>query len=473
MRTIAIVNQKGGCGKTTTAINLAAVLARRGLRTLLVDMDPQSHCAAGLGVPESAVQRGVGEVLLGDLDHPLEPSTFLWEVSRNLHLAPSTVSLAALEAAAGGLSGLPDRDRRLGRMLQWLAPRFDIAIVDCPPTIGLLTFNALRAAEEAIVPVETGYFSLRGAEKQVATIQRIVERLGRPIHVRLLATLYDDTRPVDREVLDQLRKKFGESVLPMVVADHEVLREAASVGSAVTEFAPRSAAESDFDALAAWLLDHPPVAPALPVAPEQPRIGEQQSVPRDHAPASRVAAHPLGAPVGFHARALGEFPHREPDRVHERRGIEAGRGIEAAEATATDAPPSTRAAELARRVRDLNGRPSAEEIAMLTEPARRTAGDMPREVLAAQARTARPEIRLALPRGLAFRVAVIGDFNAWTAETLELRADSGVFEFRRDVKPGRYRYRLLVDGREALDPTNALREVGPDGRDVSVVEVGS
>lgn len=492
MRTIAIVNQKGGCGKTTTAINLAAVLARRGVRTLLVDMDPQSHCAAGLGVPESGIQRGVGEVLLGDLDRPPDVSTFLWEVSRNLHLAPSTVSLAALEAAAGGLSGLPDRDRRLGRLLAWLAPRFDLCVVDCPPTIGLLTFNALRAADEAIVPVETGYFSLRGAEKQTATILRMVERLGRPIPYHLLATLYDESRPVDRDVLDQLRKRYGEAVLPMVVGDHEVLREAAHVGSAVTEFAPRSAADNEFDALAQWLLDHPPEVPAAVPAPTMtPGPAAAQPEPAEEpAPVARGPIAAVGGEarsrVGFATHTLDEIARRHAEArpaAHERdqaapvhagshAGLNAGPfgmssfgggapGPAAEPSEGGGAPVSTRAAELARRVRDLSGaRPSAEELAMLAEPVRRGAS-----------RDARRETRLALPRGMAFRVAVSGDFNGWVAEELALRADAGIFEWRRDLPAGRYRYRLIVDGREALDPTNTMREIGPDGRDVSVLEV--
>ncbi len=485
MRTIAIVNQKGGCGKTTTAINLAAVLARRGRRTLLVDMDPQSHCAAGLGVPESSVTRGVGEILLGDLDRPLDGSTFLWEVSRNLHLAPSTVSLAALEAASGGLSSLPDRDRRLARMLAWLEPRFDLCIVDCPPTIGLLTFNALRAAQEAIVPVETGYFSFRGAEKQIATILKTAERLGRPLPFRLLATLYDESRQVDREVIEQLRKRYGAAVLPMAIGDHEVLREAASVGQAVTEYAPNSAADIDFEALAAWLLDaassdvpaiHPdptkhttayataPVQLPPRVAPTfAPRSLAAMAERSHHVPESPSAEpkthrqHPAPVPVpdGAAAVAVPAVAHDGVDVAIRPAPIahpDAG-------GNAPPAAPSTRAAELARRVRDLSARPTPEELAMLQGPSSRPGVD------------SRREVRVAVQRGLAFRVAVAGDFNGWMAEDLVLHAESGLFEIALALTPGRYRYRLHVDGREALDPTNRLREVGPDGRDVSVLVV--
>ncbi len=443
MRTIAIVNQKGGCGKTTTAINLAAVSARRGQRTLLVDMDPQSHCAAGLGVPEAHIERGIGEVLLGNLDRPTDGSEFLWEVGRNLHLAPSTVGLAALEAAAGGLSGLPDRDRRLGRLLAWLRPRFDLCIIDCPPTIGLLTFNALRAADEAIVPVETGYFSFRGAEKQLATIAKIVERLGRPLPFRLLATLYDDTRAVDRDVLDGLRKRYGDAVIPVVVRDHEVLREAASLGQAITEYAPNSGADADFEALAAWVFEHPTAVPR-PIDPSN-------DTPRPSTASIRIPPQSESPPLaqGFTPRT---FASMVPQPLQSAGTV----------GQAGAAPATSRAAELVRRVRELSVKPSHAELDMLRAP---STGTMPTESVALT------NVRLAVPRGLALRVGVMGDFNAWNCDELTLRSDLGVFEAMLPLGAGRYRYRLVVDGRETLDPMNTVRDLGPDGREVSVLFV--
>ena len=178
--TLGVVGESG-CGKTTTAINLASVLAGRGIRTLLVDMDPQSHCAAGLGVPDSRIESGTAEAMLSNLEHGFNPEGMLWEVSRGLELLPSTMLLAALESPDGGLYALPDRDRRLAKVLSHLSPRYDICLVDCSPSIGLLTYNALRAATQALIPVETGYFSLRGAKRQWGTIQSLIERIGRPI----------------------------------------------------------------------------------------------------------------------------------------------------------------------------------------------------------------------------------------------------------------------------------------------------
>lgn len=252
MRITAIVNQKGGCGKTTTAINLASVLARGGARTLLVDMDPQSHCALGLGIPESSVEVGLSQAL-ADPDGIVIDS-LLWEVARNLKLAPSTVELAAFEATTPGA----DRDRRLERLLARVREDFDWCVIDCPPTIGLLTFNALRACDETIVPVETGFFALRGAERQVATVHAVASRLGRDVPLHLLPSMHREGTKVAHEVLAALERRFGGAVIPVVVREHEVLREAASFGQAIPEFAPQSAAHEDFRRLAEWLRQHAP-----------------------------------------------------------------------------------------------------------------------------------------------------------------------------------------------------------------------
>jgi len=253
MRTIAIVNQKGGSGKTTTAINLAAAFAERGERVLLVDMDPQGHCAAGLGVPESRIEFGLAQALLCEPPGGSDPLGWLWEVSRGLRLAPCTVALAGLESARGGLASLADRDRRLARFLERVAPNFDRCVIDCPPTIGYLTFNALRAADEALVPVETGYFALRGAERQIATIGALVEQVGRTMAVRVVPTLHRDGSQLSHDILGAIGRKFTANIAPAPVRDHEVLREAASFGQSVVSFAPGSAAHQDFQALAQWV----------------------------------------------------------------------------------------------------------------------------------------------------------------------------------------------------------------------------
>ena len=267
MRTIAIVNQKGGSGKTTTAINLAATFAERGERVLLVDMDPQGHCAAGLGVPEGRIEFGLAQALLCEPPGGSDPLGWLWEVSGGLRLAPCTVALAGLESARGGLAALPDRDRRLERMLARVAAHFDRCVIDCPPTIGYLTFNALRAADEALVPVETGFFALRGAERQLATIKSLCAQIGRAPAVRVVPTLHRDGSQLSHDILGAIGRKFAAHIAPAPVREHEVLREAVSAGQSVGSYAPGSAAHEDFRRLAAWVAEAPAAVSGESAAP--------------------------------------------------------------------------------------------------------------------------------------------------------------------------------------------------------------
>jgi|TARA_B100000959_G_C14925683_1_gene601405 chromosome partitioning protein len=266
LRTFAIVNQKGGCGKTTTSINLAALYARRGFRTLLIDMDPQAHCAAGLGVPEEQIEKNIGDAMVAKHDETLDKEEYLWEISRNFHLAPSTMMLTALEAPGGALQSMPDRDRRLESLLALWDKDFDRCVIDCPPNIGLLTFNALRAATETLIPVETGFFSLRGARKQRKTVDALVSQIGKPLPCRIIPSIHRPS-PLARTLLMRLQESFAPEVAPTVIREHETLREAASFGQPVCEFAPGSEAESDFTALVQWLEEiYLPPSPIVEVA---------------------------------------------------------------------------------------------------------------------------------------------------------------------------------------------------------------
>jgi chromosome partitioning protein len=407
VRTFAIVNQKGGCGKTTTAINVAAVFARRGLRTLLVDMDPQAHCAIGLGVPEKSVTRGVGEALVAVGDEGFDPGELVWEVARNLDLIPSTMRLAGLEAPGGGLHELPDRDRRLARLLEHFHGRYDRCLVDCPPTIGLLTFNALRAVREAIIPVETGFFAMRGAARQWRTIRNLVERIGRPIACHLVPTLYESESALAGDILKTLQRDFAGQVVPVVIRADEAVKEAASFGQPVIEYAPDSPSRDDFERLAAWLEQHPPPRPVeIEVAP-------------------------------------GTTPPPVPG--------DAGSTIHG------------RAAELARMVRQLHDRPRAEEAAPAVTTVAAPGRPVPATPQVARfgAHPTPAGVRFAQPGEPGLTISVAGDFNGWSATATPLRYDAAIraHQILVEIPPGRYRYRLVVDGRWRADPFNKLQRL--------------
>ena len=190
MRTIAIINQKGGCGKTTTSINLAACMARLGHKTLLVDMDPQGHCGIGLAVPEEQIERTIFDALIEPADtrdgKVPKVSDIVWQIATDFDLAPSNLKLAAFEQVFSGRQG---REDRLAKALEGVKDNYEWCIIDCPPSVGLITFNALKAADEVVVPVETGYFSLHGLAKMMETLEHLKERSGKQIYIRVLPTL--------------------------------------------------------------------------------------------------------------------------------------------------------------------------------------------------------------------------------------------------------------------------------------------
>ncbi len=247
MRVIAIVNQKGGCGKTTTAINLAACLAAQSRNVLLIDLDPQAHATLGLSIKPEEAERGMYEVLVGEasLDEVISP------VLPNLSLAPSNIALSAIEQF---LAGTPERERQLAARLAALGDRFDYVLIDCPPSVGLLTFNALIACQEALVPVETSFFSLQGVVKLSETIKLISEKIGHDISIRVLPTKFDRRAGYAKEVLAKIREQFSAVTMATTINLNDKLREAVSLGLPITEYAPDSAGFKDYMALARELV---------------------------------------------------------------------------------------------------------------------------------------------------------------------------------------------------------------------------
>jgi len=253
MRTIAVVNQKGGCGKTTVSINLASALAEAGQKTLLVDMDPQSHCAVGLAVPEEQIEQSIYDVLISkSRNEPIKLTEILWQISDRLELAPASIDLSAFEQQ---MAGIAECESCLKNVLGEMKAEYDYAIIDCPPAVGLLTFNALRAATDVIVPVETGYFALHGLSKQLETLNILCERCSQQVDVRVLASMYDIRTKMAREVLAELRKHFADKMFGTIVNFNTKIKEAASFGQPISEYDSASRGQRDFCLLAEEVID--------------------------------------------------------------------------------------------------------------------------------------------------------------------------------------------------------------------------
>ncbi|MHC4237325.1 MAG: AAA family ATPase [Planctomycetota bacterium] len=252
MRTIAVVNQKGGCGKTTVSINLAAALAARGNRTLLVDMDPQGHCAVGLAVPEEQVEQSVYDVLIGTgRGEPMRIREVLWQISERFEIAPSNIDLASFEQQ---MADVANRENCLKKVLEPLRDEYDYIIIDCPPSVGLLTFNSLRAASDVVVPVEMGYFSLHGLSRQLDTLNALCDQCDQKINVMVLASMYDIRTKMGREILAELKKHFSDQMFKTVANFNTKLKEAASLGQPIGEYDPSCKGYKDFLALADELI---------------------------------------------------------------------------------------------------------------------------------------------------------------------------------------------------------------------------
>jgi chromosome partitioning protein len=244
-RTLAIVNQKGGVGKSTTAVNLSASLAILGHRVLLVDIDPQGNATSGLGIDKRSLAADIYSVLL--LEVALERAVVSSDIP-NLDLVPATISLAGAEIE---LVSAISRETRLRRALESVAGRYDYILIDCPPSLGLLTLNALTAATEVVIPVQAEYYALEGLSQLTTVVQRIREALNPTLYISgVLVTMFDGRTRLATEVLDEVHAFFPREVFRTQIPRNIRLSEAPSFGKPVALFDLKSRGAQAYLALA-------------------------------------------------------------------------------------------------------------------------------------------------------------------------------------------------------------------------------
>ncbi len=248
-RTIAIVNQKGGVGKTTSAVNLAACVGAHGCRVLLCDVDPQGNATSGLGVNKRDVQKSTYDMIIGSAS---AEEILLHTAFQNLDLLPSNINLAGAELE---VSMLDNRESRIRRALAPLKADYDFIFLDCPPSLGLITLNALCAVDTVLVPIQCEYYALEGLSQLMGTIRQVKRRYNAMIELEgVLLTMYDGRLNLTQQVVQEVKRFFPQKVYATVIPRNVRLSEAPSFGQPVWYYDKSSRGAQAYDALAAEFL---------------------------------------------------------------------------------------------------------------------------------------------------------------------------------------------------------------------------
>jgi chromosome partitioning protein len=256
---VAIANQKGGVGKSTTAVNLGAAIAELGRKVLVIDLDPQGNASTGLGVDPGRRQVGTYQVM----SQGAPARTAIVETSvPGVWAVPSTIDLAGAEVE---LVGQFSREMRLTRAIEEVAPTFDFVLLDCPPSLGLLTVNALTAADELIVPIQCEYYALEGLGQLLRNVRLIQQNLNPKLRLTgIVLTMYDSRTKLSEQVVGEVKRYFGSRVYDTVIPRTVRLSEAPGFGMPITTYDPRSKGAKSYRRLAREVLEREAVDAPLP-----------------------------------------------------------------------------------------------------------------------------------------------------------------------------------------------------------------
>jgi len=411
MRAIAIANQKGGCGKTTTAINLSAALAFLQKKTLLIDLDPQGHATCGLGIQAEFLERTSYNLF----DPTSSVNDLIVPINEHLSLIPTYVILSQIEQEQG--TRTYSRECVAKRLLEVTEP-YDYVVIDSPPHIGLLTANAFFAAGEVIIPIEPSFFSLHGLAKIFETIDLVQKLRNKKIRLHALMTRFEKRMRLAREIQEEVKKYFHDQTFLTAIDENVRLKEAAAVGKSIVDFDRNSVGFRNYINLAIELIERGLIWQA-----EEELEVSAPSAPKKTVPVIPIVplAEPL--PAAFH-------PQLETE-------------------SAALSSPLELHCTLEHQVADIDPK----EL-------------KPRKVLSG--------ILFSFLNPKAAAVLVAGDFNRWVAEPLLLiDAEVGLWQKIVSMEPGTHHYKFLVDDVWQTDPFNQVTQPNPYGGFDSILTVDS
>ena len=244
-RIIAVANQKGGVGKTTTSINLAACLAEKGKKVLAGDMDPQGNLTSGLGVDKDSVEKSIYELIIGEVDIK---EVINKEVLENLDIIPTSIDLSAAEIE---LIGVDDKEYILRNAIDQVKDQYDFVIIDCPPSLSMLTINAMTTANSVIVPIQCEYYALEGLSQLIHTVELVKDRLNSKLEIEgVVFTMYDARTNLSLQVVENVKDNLQQNIYKTIIPRNIRLAEAPSYGLPINKYDPKSTGAESYMRLA-------------------------------------------------------------------------------------------------------------------------------------------------------------------------------------------------------------------------------